>query len=170
MKQYVDKVKDFAVERPLTVAGIMLALAILAIPTSKEETSSIHVPAATNTYKNAQVGFTSVRKAEQGFGNMEVLSATIDRNPNSTKDFVYVEVEGMPCVMHFPQANRGGISCDWSKWEGKTFEQAIQEQVVPAPVAKLPTFVGEVPTVVPVTKPAKQVNTTVISPYQAGGY
>ena len=42
----------------------------------------------------------------------------------------YVEVEGMPCVQVEMSATRSdsfSLSCDWSKWQGKTFAETIRE-------------------------------------------
>lgn len=173
MPSYDDtKIWNFIHKHPFALAAAgFLALGLYACTDNTTTTTiTLSAPAVTNTQTNAEVGFTHIQSAEQQFGRVEVLSATMDRDPRSTKDFVYVEVEGMPCVMHFPQANRGGLSCDWSKWEGKTFEQAINEQVVPKTAkVEIPSFIMEgLPKVLP-TK-TTQVNTTIVAPYLSGEY
>lgn len=71
-----------------------------------------------------EVGKIYTKTIYQEFGKQEVLAATIDRDPTTNADFIYVEVEGMPCVVYHPSSNRGGFTCDWTRWEGRSFSEA----------------------------------------------
>lgn len=173
----INKIKKFLKDetnRNVTVVAVtMITVGLMMSSGSEPETTTytLTLPAqdVTNTTPSPEVGYTHIKAAEQKFGKVEVLSATMDRDPESRRDFVYVEVEGMPCVMHFPQANRGGLSCDWSQWKGKTFEKAIQEQVVPVTSkVVIPDFIQKE---LPALSHHTQVNTThVVAPYASGNY
>lgn len=71
------------------------------------------------------VGFDSIKEVQQEFGTQSVRVATMDRDPESMADYFYMEIEKMPCVVYYPTSTSGGLSCDWSKWEGKTFDETL---------------------------------------------
>lgn len=68
-----------------------------------------------------------VKNVKQEFGVQQVLSAEMDRNPRTNADFIYMEVEGMPCVVYTPRADAKSISCDWSRWKGSSFTETVIE-------------------------------------------
>lgn len=106
--------------------GIMISI-ILSTATPVEAS-------AVETTQQAGKIFTKTIKQE--FGSQQVLAATIDRNPRSSADFIYIEVESMPCVVYHPDdSDSRSLTCDWSRWEGRSFSEAQEPN--PSKVQKI---------------------------------
>lgn len=89
-----------------------------------------------------QPGIATVQQEPVMGGTASVITVPIlDRTPPEQFDneynwnarsrtvFRYVEVEKMPCVMATQtgyQERSIALTCDWSKWQGETFEQKLK--------------------------------------------
>ena len=99
------------------ISGLVVAVMLLGCGGASSNTTT-NTETTQNADNSGKLSSTTIHTVNGD--EVRIVADTINRTDvKLNADLVYMEVEGMPCVMFYMGNSKNGFTCDWDYWTGK---------------------------------------------------